>query len=248
MRTIQCAACGRAVETEAPRQLYCSDDCRRSPRPCRVDGCAASGEPGITFCSRHKSRKRRGLPMDWRRPVTAKPKTCPVVYATCIRCSEVYVRRRNRAHCADRRLSKSGKEYINWYTPLPDRTAKCEDCGVAVVVRQGEWTSKRCGSCKRENHRERKRDYAHRRRVRLTGAMVEPVYRRKVFERDGWQCGICHRPLSRDAAVPHWGAPTLDHIVPLAAGGEHSYANVQAAHFRCNSIKSDRGAQLRLAI
>jgi 5-methylcytosine-specific restriction endonuclease McrA len=30
-----------------------------------------------------------------------------------------------------------------------------------------------------------------------------------------------------------------DHIVPLAQGGTHEPANVQCAHFLCNSIKSD---------
>jgi 5-methylcytosine-specific restriction endonuclease McrA len=77
--------------------------------------------------------------------------------------------------------------------------------------------------------------------------MVEPIYRRRVYERDGWRCGICHLPVKQDKVVPHPLAPTLDHIVPLAAGGAHSYANVQCAHFICNSLKSDTGpGQLRL--
>lgn len=36
-------------------------------------------------------------------------------------------------------------------------------------------------------------------------------------------------------------APTLDHVIPLAKGGEHSRANVRCAHFICNSR---RGANL----
>lgn len=31
-----------------------------------------------------------------------------------------------------------------------------------------------------------------------------------------------------------------DHIVPLAEGGEHSYANVQVAHVFCNRSKGGR--------
>jgi len=34
-------------------------------------------------------------------------------------------------------------------------------------------------------------------------------------------------------------APVIDHIVPLALGGEHAHYNVQAAHFMCNSEKRD---------
>ena len=37
---------------------------------------------------------------------------------------------------------------------------------------------------------------------------------------------------------PSFMAPTIDHIVPISLGGEHSYANCQAVHFMCNSKKS----------
>ena len=36
-------------------------------------------------------------------------------------------------------------------------------------------------------------------------------------------------------------------LIPLASGGEHSYANVQSAHFLCNAVKSHGPAQLRIA-
>jgi 5-methylcytosine-specific restriction endonuclease McrA len=46
----------------------------------------------------------------------------------------------------------------------------------------------------------------------------------------------------------HLEAPTVDHIVPLDAGGDDTRANVQLAHRRCNSQKGNRGGgeQLRL--
>ena len=55
--------------------------------------------------------------------------------------------------------------------------------------------------------------------------------------------------MNADLAYPHPHSATLDHIVPLAAGGAHSYANVQCAHFICNSVKGAGGiGQLRLAM
>jgi 5-methylcytosine-specific restriction endonuclease McrA len=77
---------------------------------------------------------------------------------------------------------------------------------------------------------------------------VEPVFRRKVFERDGWRCQICGGRVLKSAKVPHPKAPTVDHIVPLAMDGDHSMANAQTAHFICNSEKgaSARNDQLRL--
>ena len=91
-------------------------------------------------------------------------------------------------------------------------------------------------------------DLAGRRRMRKRNAYVAPVFRRKVFERDGWTCQICRRPVVRGSVVPNLRAPTLDHIIPLARGGTHEPSNVQLACFECNSRKSDtiRDQQLLL--
>lgn len=67
--------------------------------------------------------------------------------------------------------------------------------------------------------------------------MAETVYRRRVFERDGWRCQLCGKKTDRNATVPSPNAPVLDHIIPLACGGDHSYVNTQTAHFSCNSLK-----------
>ncbi|WP_261949456.1 HNH endonuclease [Rhodococcus sp. T9N] len=70
----------------------------------------------------------------------------------------------------------------------------------------------------------------------------------KIFERDRWQCHICNTRVKRDMVVPHPLAPTIDHLIPLAAGGTHEPANVATAHFLCNSRKGDRGAGEQLAL
>lgn len=68
------------------------------------------------------------------------------------------------------------------------------------------------------------------RRSRMASARVEYVDRLKVFERDGWVCGICKRPVSRDDV-------SIDHIIPIARGGDHTYENCQTAHLACNISK-----------
>jgi len=60
-----------------------------------------------------------------------------------------------------------------------------------------------------------------------------------VMERDNWTCKLCGLPCQRDAQVPDYMAPTLDHIVPLSRGGKHDESNAQCAHFICNSRKRD---------
>jgi 5-methylcytosine-specific restriction endonuclease McrA len=43
-----------------------------------------------------------------------------------------------------------------------------------------------------------------------------------------------------DVNVPEALAPTIDHVVPVSRGGDDIKANVQLAHFRCNSVKGPR--------
>ena len=59
---------------------------------------------------------------------------------------------------------------------------------------------------------------------------AEYVHPLLVLEMHDGVCGICHGdvdPLCFD----------LDHKVPLALGGPHTYENVQPAHPRCNQSK-----------
>lgn len=71
------------------------------------------------------------------------------------------------------------------------------------------------------------------RRAMKKSAFVERVYRSKLFARDQGLCGICGEAV--DPSDYH-----VDHIVPIVHGGEHSYANTQIAHPRCNIVKGDR--------
>jgi hypothetical protein len=123
---------------------------------------------------------------------------------------------------------------------------RCVECGESFVMRGVRSTfgyrhcSPRCGK------RSERRAYRERRRARVRGG--ERVYRLAVFERDGWKCQLCGKQVARGEVVPHPLAPTLDHILPVSVGGSHVLANVQTAHFICNSRKGAGAAndQLRL--
>jgi len=64
-----------------------------------------------------------------------------------------------------------------------------------------------------------------------------------VYERDGWMCGLCGKPIDGTLKNPHPMSVSLDHIVPISKGGVHSMANCQAAHLRCNVAKGGRLTQ-----
>lgn len=69
-----------------------------------------------------------------------------------------------------------------------------------------------------------------RRRARVAGAYVEDVDRKLVWFRDAGVCHLCGLLVTGD-----W---QLEHVVPLAMGGAHSYQNTAVSHPACNQSKN----------
>lgn len=69
----------------------------------------------------------------------------------------------------------------------------------------------------------------------------------KVLERDEWHCRYCGIELVK---VPSFGQPhsdpppegkgwaTMDHVIPVAAGGKHDLENLVASCHLCNAERS----------
>lgn len=85
----------------------------------------------------------------------------------------------------------------------------------------------------RDRHPDKCRQHVMDRRARIMSAYVESVDPKVVFSRDGGVCQICLTVI--DSTSWH-----IDHIVPLIAGGEHSYANTQLTHANCNLRKGKK--------
>lgn len=155
---------------------------------------------------------------------------------SCRFCSEVFcspgVRRCCSKLCDDRFRTGALRSY------------PCAKC------RRGELSRRTsvCLDCQAETRRSLRQRAKHRRRALKAGAeVVESFTLKEIAERDRYRCGICRGRVAMAKTVPHPKAPTIDHILPLAAHGDHSRANAQLAHFLCNSLKSHTGgAQLAL--
>jgi 5-methylcytosine-specific restriction endonuclease McrA len=55
--------------------------------------------------------------------------------------------------------------------------------------------------------------------------------RKNVLRRDGFRCQYCGAAGT---------ALTIDHVIPIALGGKHTWENVVACCHRCNNAKADR--------
>lgn len=87
---------------------------------------------------------------------------------------------------------------------------------------------------------------AHARRADKLGLGNARVTLSYVGDRDGWRCGLCGRKVNPDGKGPR--RPSLDHVIPLSRGGDHSLANVQISHYFCNLSKHNRGGGEQLAL
>jgi 5-methylcytosine-specific restriction endonuclease McrA len=93
-----------------------------------------------------------------------------------------------------------------------------------------------------------KRSY-YKRRSQKMGAGYEAFNSIEVLIRDGYKCQLCGRKTRPDYKnCNHPLYPTLDHIVPLSKGGEHSKKNTQCLCRQCNIEKNNSraGDQLRM--
>lgn len=79
-----------------------------------------------------------------------------------------------------------------------------------------------------------------RRRAAMRGNGVEPYRYEDIFDRDGWVCQLCLKPV--DPTVPRTRSrgATIDHVIPVSRGGADTPGNVQLAHFGCNARKRAR--------
>jgi len=84
----------------------------------------------------------------------------------------------------------------------------------------------------------------HERRVRVSRDGSERFDPQEVYERDGWSCQLCAQPVDRGIRWPDEMSASLDHIVPLVAGGLHMRGNTQLAHLLCNIRKGARTSRL----
>jgi 5-methylcytosine-specific restriction endonuclease McrA len=71
---------------------------------------------------------------------------------------------------------------------------------------------------------------------------------REIFERDGWRCYLCGKPVDRTVPRTDPLGATIDHIVPRSRGGPDAPDNVATAHWRCNRQKRDRPADYQLRL
>jgi hypothetical protein len=170
--------------------------------------------------------------------------------ATCDACGATFHTTYTKAAFCSRQCKENKRNAATAAALLASKPARaCVWCG-ADMPQSMRSDAKFCSAqCNMEAHR-RTRNFRRR-----AGADA-PLKPRKqplinlagIAKRDGYRCGICGKPVDMKLKHPDPGFPTLDHVLPLSAGGDPLDAsNLRLAHLRCNVSLRDQGtSQLRL--
>lgn len=256
----KCATCGRPVEPVRRKNggwkeptKYCSALCKRREtrrrQKERADEreCEACGKP---FKSRAKEQRLCSL---------ACSATIAVAAATKARKAKAKARRKWRQSkeqkavraevAALRRIARRGgavryrviakRRVYEKKAAMADRP--CKACGgpVGYVFGRARKFCESCAAWSTASLFQSMIEY----RVLGFNRRHETFSRFDVFEHYGWHCAACdvETPaymVGSDPLNPR--APVVDHILPIARGGNHTWANVQLLCRSCNTIKGDK--------
>lgn len=248
-----CHHCGTSCERKFCSQK-CSEDSRRFAFVCPVCGITFNPKrTGVTCCTRECGfkyyRRNKAEAAKIRRSVRTKAKAesdLAKSQRVCVVCGAAFVGSSQSFICSSpchRERLRAARE-----AAAGSREKRCVECGSLFVVpyKWGHGARRVCSDkCARRHARRggRHNGRSHPDRARRRGQGYElGITRVDVFNRDGWRCQLCGKAtpkrLLRDYRSKN--APTLDHILPIKAGGSHTWDNLQCACRSCNSRKSSR--------
>lgn len=250
-----CARCGLGFRMPGKRR-YCSERCamtaRREQEANRLRNMSV-GLKACAWCGRdfnaHPKLRMTYCSVQCRANDQLAAKSQPIPWLRCPTCRCWFVSRSERR----RYCSVVCRPERTWVprTGTP-RQLKCSVCAqpftwLATVGSPPRFCSQPCRAHAAQAHHLKAKAI---RRAREAAPDAESFTSTEIFTRDRYVCQLCGRRTLRSVHVPHLQAPTVDHIVPLSRGGEHTRANTQCACFGCNTSKGNRvaanGEQLKL--
>lgn len=240
----KCKTCGKEFGQIIGRgkwRTYCSQACV-PPKPaptklCELDGCGNIARSNANkYCEKHYYQVRRNGRIGTLVEMTR--------YDSCQHCG---ASTGGNKYCSERCSARHRRGL-----PVTVDCASCGESFVAVnkkVTCSPECASRHVRKVRRERYarlmrddpayKEKVRKAEYRRKSLKREAFVEDVGREEVMQMSRWVCHICGEKIPKSAKWPNPMFGTVDHVLPLACGGKHSYANCKAAHLRCNCRKSD---------
>lgn len=226
-----CPVCGKTFTTTNSNKITCSTECsktrKNSPRFYSLERKEKQKESSNRW---HKERWRREHP---------GARTKEEIHAEAeFKKQEKEKRKIEReSEWARKRAEKEQikKENIaHWLEYEAEHT--CCICGKTFIAHYptAKYCSKKC-----------QKDIRHKKRYK--GITIDKgISLKKLALRDNCKCQLCGMPVDWNDYIKTGETivcgdmyPSIDHIKPISLGGLHSWDNIQLAHRKCNSQKSN---------
>lgn len=223
VRLLSCMGCGseiqRAKGASGPSPKYCTVECRA----------------GVNAKRYMESVKYEAVLASRREANAAKP----LLQHECIRCGEGFESRHKVSKFCSRNCGNKWRDENN------EARCSADDCDRGVQAKgvcSMHWkrAARLEGKLPNDPWTDRRKANYQKRRAQMKAVPAESVSPAKVYERDGWVCGICSEPVDSNLKYPSPKSASLDHIFPLSRGGHHTYENCQLGHLDCNIRKNDK--------
>lgn len=226
----QCEYCGKDFEAQTVRRKFCSDVCRQQGH--------RKSHPQRKKTEEQKQRDRERQREKYAREHHIGEKRI------CVICGNEFMSKSEKRRTCSKQcshiLSRRETGFCNGHLI----TKACVVCGKEFKTYKSRQVtcSTEC-SCARQEFRHNHRNTSFGARCRHYGVQFDATVRADlVIKRDNCVCQICGKKCDPDDK--RWGNfgpdyPTIDHILPLAKGGTHTWDNVQCACGMCNTKKGD---------
>jgi hypothetical protein len=243
-----CKHCGKEFHVKNKATQYCSRECGwasiKGPRviypqyECKQCGKSFRAQADrTTFCSRECFQR------------FAKETRLNIKTRICKGCGNEHTRGAQHRYCSEQCKTDSEirRKVMADFAKAQARQAKQEEsirslkcawCGVEFIARKKtlKYCSKVC-SLKRQNQSDHQRKD---RRHRANGGADFSINLKDLYLRDGGRCHICGMQVLMDGDSNNNYYGSIDHVIPTAKGGTHTWDNIKLAHRICNSVKADK--------
>ncbi|SIQ57535.1 HNH endonuclease [Bacillus cereus] len=241
---IVCKSCGIEKESKYKTTKFCSDKCRR-----KYNGKHRGHKQMCNQCSEvfYKYKKQDYCsPECFRNSLKENKKEVErkLYCKTCCHCNKEFTTTKsNKVYCSaeclyQSQLKKMEEERKRNIVYIQKR---CKECGKHFNTTRSKtvYCSKGC-SLKYNN---RRKETTRRKRIIENGNVNWEISIERLLKRDGNACYLCGETVNVNIDTNDDYYPSIEHLIPIAKGGTHTWGNVKVAHRRCNSLKQDRGVE-----
>jgi 5-methylcytosine-specific restriction endonuclease McrA len=142
-----------------------------------------------------------------------------------------------------KRINNLIKRLDKYKTYADNHIRKCSGCGKEYIYKKNiKYCSRECSNKIHWYNNKLKRE----RHIKSNGIIDKDITLKKLYQKEKGICYLCGGKCDfNDFEVVNnvfkvgKTYPSIEHVIPISKGGNHSWNNIKLAHISCNSKKKD---------